>query len=79
MSKTAMMDKKEFVKALQTEMPFGKYQGRKLMDLPGHYLTWFARQGFPHGKLGQQLALIHELDHNALLDGIRDKMRRGAE
>ena len=46
------------------------------MDLPGHYLAWFARQGFPNGKLGQQLALIHELDHNALLDGLRQKMKQ---
>lgn len=47
-------------------MPFGKYQGRLLVDLPGPYLTWFARQGFPPGELGQLLALMHEIDHNGL-------------
>lgn len=47
-------------------MPFGKYQGRLLADLPGHYLTWFARVGFPPGDLGRLLALMHELDHNGL-------------
>ncbi|NYT58496.1 DUF3820 family protein [Alcaligenaceae bacterium] len=47
-------------------MPFGKYQGRLLADLPGHYLNWFARNGFPKGELGRLLALMHELDHNGL-------------
>lgn len=47
-------------------MPFGKYKGRVLADLPGNYLAWFARQGFPPGRLGQLLALMHELDHNGL-------------
>ena len=51
---------------LSREMPFGKYKGRLIADLPGHYLTWFARQGFPRGELGQLLALMHELDHNGL-------------
>ncbi|MCY1395366.1 DNA polymerase III subunit epsilon [compost metagenome] len=48
------------------EMPFGKYQGRLIADLPGHYLAWFARQGFPKGELGGLLALMHEIDHNGL-------------
>ncbi|MBK4738890.1 DUF3820 family protein [Noviherbaspirillum pedocola] len=48
------------------EMPFGKYEGRLLADLPGHYLGWFARVGFPQGELGRLLALMYELDHNAL-------------
>jgi len=47
-------------------MPYGNYQGRLIADLPGNYLNWFARQGFPSGKLGQLLALMHELDHNGL-------------
>jgi uncharacterized protein len=50
------------------EMPFGKYKGRLIADLPGHYLGWFAREGFPKGELGMLLALMHELDHNALRD-----------
>ncbi len=48
------------------EMPYGKYKGRLLADLPGHYLGWFAREGFPNGELGSLLALMYELDHNAL-------------
>lgn len=59
---------------LTREMPFGKYKGRKLADLPGHYLGWFAREGFPAGELGALLALMYELDHNdlrSLLDPLR--------
>ncbi|MFZ3040881.1 MAG: DUF3820 family protein [Thiobacillus sp.] len=47
-------------------MPFGKYEGRLIADLPGHYLGWFAREGFPSGELGGLIALMYELDHNAL-------------
>ncbi|TAM43716.1 MAG: cytoplasmic protein [Burkholderiaceae bacterium] len=56
------------------EMPFGKYKGRLIADLPGNYLTWFAREGFPQGQIGRLLALMHEIDHNglkALLDPLR--------
>ena len=57
----------EHLEALvSTAMPFGKYKGRLIADLPGNYLNWFAREGFPPGKLGQLLALMHELDHNGL-------------
>ena len=55
-------------------MPYGKYKGRLIADLPGNYLNWFAREGFPHGELGKLLALMHELDHNglsSLLDPLR--------
>ena len=43
-------------------MPFGKYKGTLLADLPSAYLDWFARQGFPTGELGRLLALMHEVD-----------------
>ncbi|MGL1834302.1 DUF3820 family protein [Rhodocyclaceae bacterium SMB388] len=58
------------------EMPFGKYKGRLIADLPGHYLAWFAREGFPNGQLGQLLALMYELDHNnlrALVEPLRKR------
>ena len=48
------------------EMPYGKHKGRRIADLPGNYLTWFAREGFPKGELGRLLALMHEIDHNGL-------------
>ncbi len=63
---------------LTREMPFGKYKGRIIADLPGHYLAWFARQGFPPGQLGQLLALMHELDHNNLVGLLEPLRRRGA-
>lgn len=57
------------------EIPFGKFKGRLIADLPGHYLAWFARQGFPPGQIGQLLALMHELDHNDLR-GLLEPLRR---
>ncbi|MBL8445606.1 MAG: DUF3820 family protein [Zoogloeaceae bacterium] len=57
------------------EMPFGKFKGRLIADLPGHYLAWFARQGFPPGQIGQLLALMHELDHNDLR-GLVEPLRK---
>ncbi|WP_422909123.1 DUF3820 family protein [Pseudomonas sp. MAC6] len=60
------------------EMPFGKYKGRLLADLPGNYLNWFAREGFPQGEIGRLLALMQEIDHNGLsglLDPLRSKPR----
>lgn len=63
------------------EMPYGKYKGRLLADLPGHYLGWFAREGFPKGELGALLALMYELDHNALrhlLAPLRDRRSRNS-
>lgn len=56
------------------EMPFGKYKGRLIADLPGNYLTWFAREGFPDGEIGRLLALMHEIDHNGL-SGLLDPLR----
>jgi uncharacterized protein (DUF3820 family) len=58
------------------EMPFGKYKGRVIADLPGNYLTWFAREGFPKGEIGRLLALMHEIDHNGL-KGLLKPLRRG--
>ena len=57
------------------EMPYGKYKGRRIADLPGNYLTWFAREGFPKGELGRLLALMHEIDHNGL-SGLLAPLRR---
>ena len=51
---------------LSTRMPFGKYKGRLLMDLPEPYLVWFRQQGFPNNKLGRQLQLTYEIKANGL-------------
>ncbi len=56
-------------------MPFGKHKGTLIADLPGNYLNWFAREGFPSGEIGRLLAMMHELDHNGLsrlLDPLRE-------
>lgn len=53
---------------VQVQMPYGKYKGRLIADLPGNYLNWFAREGFPKGEIGRLLALMHEIDHNGLAE-----------
>jgi uncharacterized protein (DUF3820 family) len=58
------------------EMPFGKHKGRLIADLPGNYLNWFAREGFPDGEVGRLLALMHEIDHNGLSDILVPLRRR---
>ncbi len=54
------------VEAINQIMPFGKYSGRRLLELPEPYLVWFYGKGFPEGKLGQQLALMYEIKLNGL-------------
>lgn len=61
-------------KLVSGKMPFGKHAGTLLADLPGSYLAWFAREGFPEGEIGQLLELMHTIDHNdlrGLLDPIK--------
>ncbi|MBA4742883.1 MAG: DUF3820 family protein [Azoarcus sp.] len=60
---------------LTRQMPYGKYKGRVIADLPGNYLNWFAREGFPKGEIGRLLALMQELDHNGL-SPLLDPLRR---
>jgi len=60
------VDPSQLQRLVTTPMPYGKYKGRLLADLPGNYLNWFAREGFPAGDLGRLLALMHEIDHNGL-------------
>lgn len=60
------MNPQDLEKLVTMKMPFGKYAGRTLAGLPGNYLAWFAREGFPKGELGELLELMHTLDHNGL-------------
>ena len=53
--------KEQFKKLATWEMPFGKYSGRVLIDLPEAYLYWFEKKGWPSGELGELLALALEL------------------
>ncbi|REL25792.1 hypothetical protein DXX93_03940 [Thalassotalea euphylliae] len=59
-------DKQALISAINQVMPFGKYAGRKLLQLPEPYLVWFKANGFPEGKLGEQLALVYEIKLNGL-------------
>lgn len=59
---------------VRTKMPFGKYKDKLLCDLPVSYLEWFAREGFPKGKLGVQLQTVYEIRINGLghlLEGLK--------
>jgi uncharacterized protein len=56
---------------VKMEMPFGKYKGTLLCNLPVSYLEWFQRKGFPKGKLGVLLATIYEIKINGLEDLLR--------
>lgn len=59
-------EQQKLVDAINQVMPFGKYAGRKLLQLPEPYLVWFYGKGFPEGKLGEQLALMYEVKLNGL-------------
>ncbi len=68
------MNPEDLQRLVTVTMPYGKYKGRIIADLPGNYLNWFAREGFPQGELGRLLALMQEMDHNGLtplLDPLR--------
>ena len=69
------MESSDLELLLVREMPFGKYQGHLIADLPGYYLNWFAREGFPAGEIGRLLALMHEIDHNGL-KGLLEPLRK---
>ena len=60
------MNPEDLVKLVTTPMPYGKHKGLLIADLPGNYLNWFAREGFPKGEVGQLLQLMQEIDHNGL-------------
>ena len=65
----------DLLAAVNQVMPFGKYSGRKLLQLPEPYLVWFHGKGFPEGKLGQQLALIYEVKLNGLEEMLQPLLR----
>jgi len=68
-----MLQNREFLQALaHAKMPYGKYKGTFLIDLPEHYIVWYRTKGFPKGKLGNMLGLVYELQLNGLEDLIRN-------
>lgn len=70
-----MIEKNHLIQLANTTMPFGKYAGRVIIDLPEEYLLWFAHKGFPDGQLGELLALALEIKVNGqedLLNPLRE-------
>jgi len=75
-SKPAMIDKEQLLEVVNTLMPFGKYAGRALVDLPEEYLLWFAGKGFPAGRLGELMALALLIRSEGLEELVRP-LRQG--
>ena len=59
------------------EMPFGKYKGVLICNLPEHYLVWFYQKGFPEGKLGMMLSTMYEIKLNGLEYLLKPLMKKG--
>ena len=66
----------QLLKLAQYRMPFGKYQGRLLIDLPEAYVVWFANKGFPNGELGHMLSIVYEIKVNGL-EHLFEPLRKG--
>ena len=66
MSQPLYPDKKAFIALATTKMPYGKYKGIRLVDLPEPYIVWFSQKGFPEGKLGEMLQAVYEIKLNGL-------------
>ncbi|MCK9363221.1 MAG: DUF3820 family protein [Syntrophales bacterium] len=59
-------DADAFLKLAQATMPFGRYAGYRLVDLPERYVVWFSQKGFPEGELGKMLRTVYEIKVNGL-------------
>jgi len=71
-----ILPKKEYLlKFANAKMPFGKYAGRLLIDLPEPYVVWFRQKGFPKGELGEMFSLLYEIKVNGL-DYLFDPFRQ---
>jgi uncharacterized protein len=62
------MDRQILLDLVTKKMPFGKYKGKLLCDIPESYLIWMHRKGFPEGKLGMWLSTLYEIRLNGLDD-----------
>ncbi|CAA0144039.1 DUF3820 family protein [Tenacibaculum maritimum] len=70
-------DKQFLIDTAKMKMPFGKYKGTYLIELPEYYIVWYRNHGFPKGKLGRMLGLVYELKLNGLEELLR-KIRKEA-
>ena len=66
MAEQPLYDHRRLLELAAMRMPFGKYAGQRLVDLPEPYVVWFARQGFPEGRLGEMLQTVYEIKVNGL-------------
>ncbi len=66
MSDKISPDPQYLIKLVETKMPFGKYKGRPIIDLPEPYLVWFSGKGFPEGEIGNMLRSVYEIKLNGL-------------
>ena len=62
----ALFDHEALMVLAAARMPFGRYAGRRLIDLPEPYVVWFHQQGYPAGKLGEMLRTVYEIKVNGL-------------
>ena len=70
------MDPEILIDLVTKTMPFGKYKGRLLCDIPEDYLVWMQGQGFPEGKLGMWLSTLYEIRLNGLEEILRELKSR---
>jgi uncharacterized protein len=70
------MNSEILLKLTEYKMPFGKYKGRLLLDLPEPYVVWFHQKGFPSGELGEMLAMVYEIKLNGL-EYLFDQLKKG--
>lgn len=66
MAEEPVYDHRALLELAEMRMPFGKYEGRRLIDLPEPYVVWFSQQGFPPGRLGEMLQSVYEIKVNGL-------------
>ncbi|MGV8992925.1 MAG: DUF3820 family protein [Flavobacterium sp.] len=69
-------NRKELIKLAHAKMPFGKYEGKYLIEIPEYYIVWYSNKGWPQGTLGKQLQLVYELKLNGLEDLVRNIRRQ---
>jgi hypothetical protein len=74
MSETPTIDHSQLIELVKASMPFGKYKGRLIIDLPEDYLVWFAGKGFPEGKVGRMMQAVYEFKLNGL-ESLFDPLR----
>ncbi len=67
-----LQNKQFLIDTANMKMPFGKYKGIYLIDIPEYYIVWYKNKGFPNGKLGKMMELVYELKLNGLEDILRN-------